>query len=119
MIQKLEDQKALFKDPAFTKTLQRWVKKGDEKVLTERTVPVRPWWRVDEKGQTFLFIRLGYRTLEFEKGKAGIVVGEREKIPVVIDTLIEAIRAGEVDALLEPPSPPSRKDMPVRAKKIA
>ena len=37
------------------------------------------------------------KPVEFEKGKAGIVVGSRERLPTVIDTLIAAVRAGELD----------------------
>jgi hypothetical protein len=37
------------------------------------------------------------RPIEFERGKAGIAVGSREKLPGVIDTLIAAVRAGELD----------------------
>jgi hypothetical protein len=37
--------------------------------------------------------------IEFEKGKAGIVVPSRDKLPTVIDTLIAAVRAGELDEL--------------------
>jgi hypothetical protein len=35
----------------------------------------------------------------FEKGKAGIVVPSKDKLPTVIDTLIAAVRAGELDEL--------------------
>jgi hypothetical protein len=34
-----------------------------------------------------------------EKGKAGIVVPSKDKLPTVIDTLIAAVRAGELDEL--------------------
>ena len=34
-----------------------------------------------------------------EEGKAGIVVGTKEKLPAVIDALIAAVRAGELDDL--------------------
>jgi len=34
------------------------------------------------------------------KGKAAIVVGSLNKLPTVIDTLIKAIRAGELDEQL-------------------
>jgi hypothetical protein len=39
------------------------------------------------------------KPLEFEKGKAGIVVPSKDKLPAVIDTLITAVRAGELDEL--------------------
>jgi hypothetical protein len=44
-------------------------------------------------------IKFGARPIEFEKGKAGIVVPSRDKLPAVIDTLIAAVRAGELDDL--------------------
>ena len=44
-------------------------------------------------------IKFGAKPVEFEKGKAGIVVGSKEKLPAVIDALISAVRAGELDDL--------------------
>jgi hypothetical protein len=56
---------------------------------------------MDEKGQVVFFVRIGWKPLEFEKGKAGVVAGTMEKLPGVIDTLIGAVRAGELDPMLE------------------
>jgi hypothetical protein len=58
-------------------------------------------WRTDEKGQVVLFVRLGWKLLEFEKGKTGIVAGTMERLPTVIYTLIGAVRAGELDPVLD------------------
>ena len=44
-------------------------------------------------------IKFGAKPIEFEKGKAGIVVPSKDKLPAVIDTLISAVRAGELDEL--------------------
>ena len=44
-------------------------------------------------------IKFGARPIEFERGKAGIVVPSKERLPAVIDTLIAAVRAGELDDL--------------------
>ena len=41
----------------------------------------------------------GAKPVEFEKGKAGIVVGSKEKLPALFDALIAAVRAGELDDL--------------------
>lgn len=43
-----------------------------------------------------------YRTkpIKFEKCKAGIAVHSKEKLPAVIDALIEAAREGELDDLM-------------------
>lgn len=48
-------------------------------------------------GQYVMSIKFGSRPVEFEKGKAGIAVPSKEKLPGVIDTLIAAVRAGELD----------------------
>ena len=37
------------------------------------------------------------KPIEFEKGKAGVVVPSKDKLPTVIDTLIAAVRSGELD----------------------
>ena len=97
----MEDQKSLLKDPAYVRVVQRWKKQDGERVLVERRLPVRPWWRIDEKGQVVFFVRLGWKPIEFEKGKAGIVAGSMEKLPEIIDVLIGAVRAGELDPMLE------------------
>jgi hypothetical protein len=60
---------------------------------------VRPWWKTDPSGQVVMSVKFGSKPIEFEKGKAGIVVGTKEKLPAVIDSLIAAVRAGELDEL--------------------
>ena len=67
----------------------------------QETVNFCFWWRTDEKGQVVFFVRIGWKPLEFEKGKAGVVAGTMEKLPGIIDTLIGAVRAGELDPMLE------------------
>jgi hypothetical protein len=42
----------------------------------------------------------GTRPIEFERGKAGIAAASKEKLPALIDALIGAVRAGELDDLL-------------------
>jgi hypothetical protein len=69
--------------------------------LVEGRLPVHPWWRTEEKGQIVFFVRLGWKPSEFEKGKAGIVAGSMDKLPEVIDVLIGAVRAGELEPVLE------------------
>ena len=39
------------------------------------------------------------KPIEFEKGKAGIAVPSKDKLPTVKDTLIAPVRAGELDEL--------------------
>ena len=44
-------------------------------MLTERKLPVRPWWRTDDKRQVVFFVRIGWKPLQFERGKAGVAPG--------------------------------------------
>lgn len=51
----------------------------------------------DPSGQVVMSDKFGAKPVEFEKGKAGIAVGSKDKLPAVIDALIAAVRAGELD----------------------
>lgn len=101
LIERLEEQKKLSKDPEYSVVIRRLMKdQSGDRVVTEKSRRVRPWWKIDEKGLVVLMVRSGVKVLELEKGKPGIVVGTIEKMEVVIDTLIQAIRCGELDHLL-------------------
>jgi hypothetical protein len=56
-----------------------------------------PWWRLAPDGSFIFFIRAGRKPIEFEKGKSAIAVPSLEKLPSVIDTLIAAVRNGDLD----------------------
>lgn len=96
-ITKLEEQKLLLSDPTHLRTVQRWTKVNGERQATTKQQAVRPWWKTDPSGQVVMSIKFGSKPVEFEKGKAGIVVGSKDKLPAVIDALIGAVRAGELD----------------------
>jgi hypothetical protein len=98
-IAKLEEQKLLLKDPNHVRTVQRWTKVNGERQATAKQQAVRPWWKTDATGQVVMSVKFGAKPIEFEKGKAGIVVPSKDKLPTVIDTLIAAVRAGELDDL--------------------
>jgi hypothetical protein len=98
-ITRLEEQKLLLKDPNHVRTVQRWTKVDGERQATTKQQAVRPWWKTDPAGQVVISIKFGAKPIEFEKGKAGIVVPSKDKLPTVIDTLIAAVRAGELDEL--------------------
>jgi hypothetical protein len=108
---RLEEQKKLFDDPAYVRTIQRWSKVDGQKVLTAKQVRVSPWWWTDADGRLVMAVKVRSRPIEFEKGKAAIAVPSREQIPAVIDTLIKAVDAGELDEQLA-----QRAKAPVAAK---
>jgi hypothetical protein len=100
LIERLEEQKALLANPSYVRRTQRWTGKGDERRQIEKQQRVRPWWRADATGQYVISIYHGTKPIEFEKGKAGIAVTSKDKLPVLIDSLIGAVRTGELDDLL-------------------
>ena len=55
---------------------------------------------MDVTGAIVLTVRYGFKHIEFEKGKAGIAVPSKEKLVSVIQTMIAAVRAGELDEML-------------------
>lgn len=99
-VARLEEQKLLLQDPTYKRSVQRWVKINGQKSLLEKQQRVFPWWRTAADGSTILFIRVSGRPIEFEKGKAGIAVGSRDKLPATIDELISVINAGDLDEQL-------------------
>lgn len=99
-VEKLEEQKKLLEDPNYIRTTNRWVTVEGQRQIVARQQKVLPWWSTDANGQTVMSVKFGAKPVEFEKGKAGIVVPAKDKLPAIIDTLIGAVRAGELDEVL-------------------
>jgi hypothetical protein len=101
LVERLEEQLRLVKDPTFTPLSRRWKKSLDgSKTLVEVPRRLKPWWIKDLNGNLILTVRSGLKALEFEKGKTGIAVGSVERLETVLATLIAATSAGELDRLL-------------------
>jgi hypothetical protein len=101
IVSRLEDQKKLLADPTFVRRVKRWEsKEGGEKVLVEKPIRTSKWWQPDPNGGYVMTVKVGSKRIEFEKGKAAIAVGTLEKLPGVIDALIKAVKAGELDEQL-------------------
>ena len=117
MVSRLEDQKKLLADPTFVRRVKRWERKENgEKVLIEKPLRTSRWWQPDQNGAYLLTVKVGSKRIEFEKGKAAIVVPSIDKLPTVIDTLIKAVRAGELDEQLNQSSKFGR---PIPSRKVA
>jgi hypothetical protein len=100
IIERLEEQKLLLNDPAYKRTIRSSVKKDGERTVVEKHQRVLPWWRAVPNGTFALFIRVGFKPLEFAKDKTAIAIPSLDKLPSVIDTLIAAVRNGELDEQL-------------------
>ena len=108
MIARLEEQKLLLNDPNYIRTVRTWVKKDGRLTLVEKQQRVLPWWRVDANGSYVFFVPLGSKPIEFEKGKNAIAVPSLDKIPMIINILITAVRRGELDEQLAQAKKPPR-----------
>ena len=78
--------------------LRRWRNTDTgERQRVEVEKRLKRWWTTQADGQLLLTVRWGSRVIEWERGKAAIVVGERGKLVGVLDKLIAAAQAGELD----------------------
>src|SRR6266702_3742693 len=74
-IARLEEQKKLFNDPSFTRTVRTSVKNDDGvRTTVEKQQRLSPWWVTLDDGSCLFTIRSGWKPIEFDKGKAAIVV---------------------------------------------
>ena len=97
-IARLEEQKQLFANPTFTRTVRTTMKGEDgARTVVEKQQRVAPWWVTMPDGSCLFTIRSGWKPIEFDKGKSAIVVHSHDKLPAIIDTLISAVRNGELD----------------------
>ena len=101
LLTQLEQQRELAANPNFVILTQKWIKQEDgSKALLDKQKRVKKWWVVDMSGVCFFTVRYGSKLLELDKGKAAIMVGNKENLASVIDAVIGAVKSGEFDALL-------------------
>jgi hypothetical protein len=101
LLTQLEQQLELAKNPSFVVVTQKW-RKGEagSKQRVEKQKRVKKWWVVDMMGNCFFTVRYGSKLLELEKGKSAINVGDKDNLATVIEAVMEAVRAGDFDAML-------------------
>lgn len=111
LIERLEEQlamaKAMLDKTPFEAFREKSVKDpetGERKTIRKRR-SVRPWY-YDSKEHYYIEIKVGLKAIELEKGKTAIDVGAKEKLPDVINTIIQAVEKGELDTHILAVSPP-------------
>ena len=105
LLDKLNEQLAMFNallnGEAFNRTRNVWRQNdAGERVLVEKQKRTRAWYWMSPAG-CFFQIWYGSRVIELKPGMSAITVGKREELPDVINAVIEAVTAGELDALIE------------------
>ena len=71
------------------------------RVVKEVAVRIKPWFWTGEKGETLLAINYGSKQIEILKGKTAIDVGDTANLVTVLDTVISAVKSGELDLQIE------------------
>ena len=66
----------------------------------QREKNVRAWFWPEGTGMA-MCIKYGARAIEIQKGKKALSVPNLQAIPATISTVIEAVKAGELDAAIE------------------
>ena len=106
LITRLLEQKELveadLKGELISKTRFKFVTDSEtgESKRVEVQKQLRRWWWNDEDGQVMLTLRYGNRPLAITGDKSTIEIGTLDKLPKVIETIIEAVKAGELDKQL-------------------
>ena len=101
LITQLEQQRELAKDENYVVKRQKWVKQEDGgKQLVDLPKRVKRWWRLDGAGNCFLILRYGNKVISPMPDKGAIAVGDKAKLPEILDAVIAAVRAGELDAVM-------------------
>jgi hypothetical protein len=107
LLSKLGEQRMLAAAQAqgqhYTPTRYRAFADADTGARIVKQVPVRikPWFWTGEKGECLLAINYGSKQVELLKGKTAIDVGVVENLCTVLDTVIDAVRNGELDTQIE------------------
>lgn len=99
--EQLELARAAVEGRSYTVTKQAWGKDAEgNRVRVQREKRVAQWWWKD--GDLInMVVRYGAKPVELAKGKKALSVPNLTVLPDVIGTVIEAVKAGELDAAIE------------------
>jgi len=99
--EQLEMVRAEAEGKAYTVNKRKWLRNEDgTKVSVEVGKRLKAWYSTQANGNILLTVRYGSKPIEFEKGKAAIVVKSRDDLLVLIPKLITAVEAGEFDGYI-------------------
>jgi hypothetical protein len=86
----------------FMKRGLRYLQDANTGERVKREVPLRfrKWWWQTPDGAVMLDVRYGNRRLEIKPKKAAIEVGGKDNLIPTLNTLKDAVEAGELDQVL-------------------
>ena len=81
---------------------RRWeLTETGEKKRVEVSKRLKRWWMTDADGKVLLTLRWGSQQLALQGDKTAVAVGDKPKLVGVLDKLISAANAGELDAAID------------------
>ena len=97
-IVQLMQQRELAADEGYTVKRQKWVKQEDgSRQLVDLPKRVKRWWRMDGSGNCYLILKYGNKVVAPMPDRGAIAVGDMSKLATVLDAVITATEAGELD----------------------
>jgi hypothetical protein len=105
LIIKLQEQLSMIEAELSGNSYRRmkWITQTNEQGQAERiqrTVRVKQWWFKDRAGNVVFALKYGAKPILISKDKSAVQVNSTAELPAVINTLIQAVNAGELDAQL-------------------
>ena len=80
---------------------RRWQLTEDgQKLKVEGEKRLKRWWTKGADGALVFSVRWGSKLIEFERGKSGIVAADLPVLAQIIERLIAATEAGELDPMI-------------------
>ncbi len=106
LLQSLNEQKrsalaAMEGKQYFGEKRTMWIDEDGEKHYSTSQKRVKQWFYTNDGDEWYMEVRYGNKPLQLAKGKTAIVVGAIDQLAAVIDKVIEAVKAKELDAAIE------------------
>jgi len=97
-----EMAKCLLENEVFTAYKEEWVTDSETGIKNKVKVPkrIQPWFYAINDTY-YIDLKYGSKLIEATKGKATVVVGDKNRLTSVIQSLIGAAQAGELDTQLK------------------
>ena len=117
LIEKLNEQILLAKDSTYKPTTRKWIiDDSGERKRVEVAKRIKQWWSKDANGNTVLTVRYGSKLLELAKGKSAIKLASDNDVVNVLETVVVAVEAGELDAAIEQQAGTTKLKLKLKAK---
>jgi len=80
-----------------------------ERKQVEQPKRLKSWWFVNEQGKLSVSVRYGTQVIELAKGKYSIEVADESALIAALETVKQAVEAGELDAQINTASEHARR----------